>query len=283
MVTRLEEILPHLDVRPLKTISGKTIVLDAMSRLRENDFELLLIEPQHGSTEQRPLVISGYSIISNMMQLKPHDYASFLTSPCVESSLLVGTIGADQDILSLFHVFQSSTFGFALVHRKQGEAEKISVRDLLKLYRLGMFSSKLTALEIATSPIFQLSRGSRLEEALKEMGRRKFRRIQISGTRMIVSDKQILAYLFEQSRLEQISRSEKRLLDGTLEDLDLFESSWVDGSKPIPEVADLLSRKNNECILTDHGIVTPWDLTVKTWELGKLSMTEPSKIPDFGK
>jgi hypothetical protein len=283
LVTILEEILPHLDVRPLKTISGRETVLDAMNKLRENEFELLLIESHHGSTEQRPLVISGYSIISNMMQLKPHDYASFLKSPCIESSLLVGTIGADQDILSLFHVFQSTTFGFALIHRKQGETEKISVRDLLKLYGLGMFSSNLRTVEIATSPIFELSRGSRLEEALKEMGRRKFRRVRISGTRMIVSDKQILAYLFQQSRLGQVSRSERRLLDGTLEALDLSEAPSIDGSKPISEAAEMLSAKNNECVLTDHGIVTPWDLTVKTWELGKLNMTEPSKISNFGK
>jgi len=278
LVTNLEEILPRLDVRPLKTVPGKTIVLDAIQKLRENDFELLLIESLQGSSEARPIVISGYSIVSKMMQMKPRNYASFLNSPCIESSLLAGTISANEDILSLLHVFQSSSFGFALVHGKKRQFEKISVKDLLKLYHLGMFSSKLTILEIETTPVFQLSRGTKLDEALNEIGRRKFRRVQISGTRMVVSDKQILGYLFQQERLGHTLRFENRLLDGTLEDIEHGEVPWIDGRKQIADAAELLSVRNNDCALTDRGIVTPWDLTVKTWELGQLNISEPPRV-----
>jgi hypothetical protein len=273
----LEIILPRLNVRPLRSISGKTIVMDALTKLRENEYDLLLIEPHLRSGEERPLVISGYSIISKMIQQNQNEFGSFLNSPCIDSSLLVGTISSEEDVISLLHVFQSTSFGFALVHRKQSQYEKISVKDLLKLYQLGIFSSSLTVDEISTSPIFQLSRGTKLGESLREIGRRKFRRIQISGTRMILSDKQILEYLFRSERLDHISKLENRLLDGTLEDIEIGEAPWIDGKKQLSEVAELLHQKNNDCALTDHGLVTPWDLTVKTWEWGQLNVLDPSK------
>ena len=266
-------------MRPLKTISGRAIILEAIQKLRENDFDLLLIESPQGSSEARPLVISGYSIVSKMMQMNPHNYAAFLNSPCVESSLLAGTIGATDDLLSLLHVFQSSTFGFALVHGRKSQFEKISVKDLLKLYHLGIFSSKLMVDDVVTSPVFQLSRGTKLDKSLNEIGRRKFRRVQISGTRIVVSDKQILAYLFQQERLGHILRFENRLLDGTLDDIELGEVPWIDGRNLISEAAELLSLKTNDCGLTDRGIVTPWDLTVKTWELGQLNIAKPTLAP----
>ena len=179
------------------------------------------------------------------------------------------------DLQSLFHVFETTTMGHALVHEdevKNGKGHIVTVKDLMKLYQGEFISSRLTIDDVASAPVFALSRGTRLDRALTEMVRRKFRRVQILGTRLLTSDNQILGYLFGEERMKKISNKPERLLDGVLEDVKSVEPLWISGRSNLKDAAVSLVSKMSDCAMSDRGMVTPWDLIVKPWRLGGLTI-----------
>ncbi len=269
----LAEVLNLVGERKPATISAAASVSSAISLMLKNGFQELLIDsvPQSGQTRR---IFSGYSLISKLLSTPPSKYEEFLRSSCGDVSLAVGTISIDSDLLSLFHVYESTTFGFAVIHNASDKIlGKISIKDLLGLFDSGMLSSKLSINDVASQPIFSLPRGTIIVDCLRQMESRKFRKIQLTGTTSIVTDKQILSYIFNDRRLQQISKTPQHLLDYTLEVLDTVQAPWMEGNKNVSEAARMLAEKSHDSLLTEHGIVTPWDLVIKTWRLGELHVS----------
>jgi predicted transcriptional regulator len=257
--------------RRLVKVQASASVVDAMALMRKNNFEQLIIDP---IDHERPLVFSGYSVISKLLDTSPSDYAGFLKSPCLLYCLSSGTIGKDSDLPSLLHVFESTTFGYSMVHDETNHiCSKVSVADLLPLYGEGLLSSDLAIDDVASAPVFSMSIGSKIVSCMREMESRKFRRVRIASGVSVVSDKEILSYLFNENRLESVSRAPQHLLDGTLEDLDAVHGEWIDGKENISKAASYMSDYRHQFLLTDRGIVTPWDLIIKPWRLGSLKIS----------
>ena len=272
-IANLTELITSLEISPSKTVRSDATVASAITLLRNSNFEVLRIEDAHeGFSSSRPITFSGYSIISKLVELHSSSFRSFLAGSCVEGAMGVGTIGDRSDIQSLCHVFESTTLGYALIHdeKRTSGGYIVSVRDLLKLYQKKLISSRLSVNDIASSPVFYLSRGTRLDATLMEMVRRKFRRVQVLGTKQFVSDAQILSHLFGEERMAMISRKPERLLDGVLEDIESIDVQWVNGDSNLADAANLLVSKKVDCATSEKGVVTPWDLIVKPWRLGEL-------------
>jgi hypothetical protein len=271
----LSDVIPLSDSRKLARIPGNSPIKSVIDLLRENNFVPLLIESRSDDDPLKPRVVSGFSIISKIAELPRSSLGAYLESHASESALAIGSIDERHDIISLFHVFETTTLGFAEVHRNNRSTEVIlSIKSLLKLYDHGILSSNLTVEDVASSPLFSLSRGTKLDQTLREMLKRKFRRVQIAGTRIIVSDREILTFLFQKERLEKAAKSPERLLDGTLEQIETNETTWFEGKEKLKDAAKVLSTKEQNSVLTDRGLITPWDLTIKPWRLGELKISD---------
>lgn len=256
----------------LVNLPAHATVVEALALMQKSDFESLVVDP---IDNQRPLVFSGYSVMSKLLDTKPSGYAQFLKSSCLLYCLSSGTISKDSDIPSLLHVFESTTFGFSMVHDEINQIfSKISLNDLLPLFNQDLLSSDLLVDEVASSPVFSMSRGSRIVECMAEMESRKFRRIKVANSSSIISDKEVLSYLFNEPRLERIAKVPQHLLDGTLEDLDPVHAEWIDGRANISKAANYMTDYKHQFLLTDKGIVTPWDLVIKPWRLGNLKISK---------
>jgi len=274
----LVDIVPRVEARRFAKIPAKTPIRSVIEQLRQNDLIPLLIEPSPETLG--PRVVSGYSLVSKIAQLPSSRFGPFLDSPASESSLAIGSIDENEDLVSLLHVFEATTIGFAEVLRNNRSTELIiSVKNLLELYNSGILSSSLILDDVVSSPVFSLSRGTKLAETLRDMLNRKFRRVQIQGTRVIISDREILSFLFSEERLRRAIKSPERLLDGTLEEIDekRNEAYWLDGKKNLREAASVLSTPLHDTILSDRGLITPWDLIIKPWRLGELKIA--SEVP----
>ena len=272
---RISDIIPLSDSIKLTTIPGKSSIISAIDHLRDNNFVPLLIEPRLEEEPPRPRVVSAFSVISKMAQLPPSRLGAFLDSPATETALSIGSIDEGQDLVSLFHVFETTTLGFAEVHRDNRSTEVLmSVKNVLRLYDSNILSSDLVLNDVASSPVFSISRGTKLEKILREMLNRKFRRVQIADTRVIVSDREILSYLFQKDRLKKAEKSPERLLAGTLEEIQTRETPWFEGKVRLKDAAKMLSTKEHDSILTERGLITPWDLTMKPWRLGELRIAD---------
>ena len=175
-------------------------------------------------------------------------------------------------------MFETTSLGFAEVRRDNRAPQIIlSLKSFLPLYESGVFSSTMTLGDVASSPVFSLSRGTKFDQTLREMLHRKFRRVQIAGTEPVVSDREVLSYLFSEDRLKKVAKSPERLLDGTLEEIEGREAPWLEASRKLGDAAKDLLSKDHETVLTDRGLITPWDLTIRPWRLGGLKIGE--KLP----
>ena len=246
--------------------------------MRTDSYEVLLIEPVDN---ERPLVFSGYSVVSKLVDMKPSEYGAFLQSPCLLYCLSAGTVYKESDLVSLFHVFESTTFGFSMIHDEADRIfGKITVRDLLNLFQDGFLSSDLKVEDVVSAPVFSMSKGARVIDCLREMESRKYRKIKIMGTTSVVSDTLIFSHVFDEKRLQRISKTPQHLLDDTLEDLETAQGTWISGKKRISEAAKLLAKSEQGYLLVDEGIVTPWDLIIKPWRMGNLRISSKKGIID---
>ena len=260
----------------MATIPASADVVTALGQMRKNNYDVMLIDP---IDNERPLVFSEYSIISKLLDKDPSEYGAFLRSPCLLYCLSGGTTGRDSDLQSLLHVFETTTFGYAMIHDEIGKIFTIiSVNDLLPLYDEGVLTSNLKVNDVASTPVFSMSRGSKIIDCIHEMTSRKFRKVKLANGRVVISDKEIFSYLFSPDRLQRISKSPQHLLDGTLEDLGGAQVDWIDGSSSIAEAALVMDHTPAKFLLSNGGIVTPWDLIIKPWRLGSLRISKTSQV-----
>lgn len=254
--------------KKVSKIPAAATVTAALLEMAKDNYEVLLIEPVDN---ERPLVFSGYSVVSRLVDIKPSDYGPFLVSPCLLYCLSAGTVYKESDLLSLFHVFESTTFGFSMIHDEANRIMgKITLSDLIPLFETGLLSSNLLVEDVASGPVYSMSKGSRVIDCLREMESRKYRKVKITGTTMVVSDRLIFSHVFDEERLQRISKTPQHLLDDTLEDLEPVQGTWISGKKKISEAAKLLTNTDQGFLLVDEGIVTPWDLIIKPWRMGNL-------------
>ncbi|MHB1867508.1 MAG: DUF294 nucleotidyltransferase-like/CBS domain-containing protein [Nitrososphaerales archaeon] len=255
----------------LAKIPAAATVISALAQMRNDDYEVLLIDPVDN---ERPLVFSGYSVISKLLDAKPSEYEAFLRSPCHLYCLSAGTVGKESDLLSLLHVFESTMFGFSMIHDEADKIfAKITVNDLLPLFQEGLLSSTLLVKDVASAPMFSMSKSAKIIDCLREMENREFRKVKIAGTSSVITDRRILSHLFDEKRLQRISKTPRHLLDDTLEDLDSAQGPRIDGKKSLSEAANLLTKAEHGFLLADDGIITPWDVIIKPWRLGDLRVS----------
>ena len=168
------------------------------------------------------------------------DFSNRLAS-CIAYQL--GTVNKESDLVSLFHVFESTTFGFSMIHDEADRIfGKITVRDLLNLFQDGLLSSDLRVQDVASGPVFAMSKGARVIDCLHEMESRKYRKVKIAGTTSVVSDILIFSQVFDEKRLQRISKTPQHLLDDTLEDLQTAQGTWISGNKGISEAAKIIGE-----------------------------------------
>ena len=80
-------VLKLVGKRKLSLIPAAATVTSALAQMRKDNYEVLLIEPVDN---ERPLVFSGYSVVSKLVDMKPSEYGGFLQSPCLLYCLSAG-------------------------------------------------------------------------------------------------------------------------------------------------------------------------------------------------
>jgi CBS domain-containing protein len=235
------------------------------------------------SAGKKKLVISGYSCLSKLLQSDPQEYKRFLDQPSEAVSVELATISGDSDLADLFSLFDKTRLGFAWVEDTSGS--KIggfaSMRDLLGLYGKSVIRANLTAREVESSPVLSLPGDTTLKQALEKMIKSRVRRVLISETQRIVSDRQIIDYVFCISKLGETSRKPSALLDANLGDLESILPERVSPDAKVNEIAGKLfaNSTKGDCLICEKGLVTPWDMIIKPWRRGKLVFKEPRAEP----
>ncbi len=262
------EALANIFKRTYPVIEPNTQMLLAVSLLRFHQIDALPIgfKPR----QKKRLAVFGYSCLSKLLEMKPRGYGRFLEMPCERAALELSTIDFDESLEALLRVFENTKFGFAWVESKR-LGGFVSLSDLVELYISGVIDTKMTAGEVA-SPIFSLPSESNIKMVLKEMFNHRFRRVFVSGDKGLVADREIISYIFSTKRLSEIAKSPETLLDAHLGDLDRMEPVRIRKSATIRAATLSMKEANEDCLVCERGVITPWDLLMKPFASGQLKI-----------
>jgi len=268
----LTEALPEVFTRTWPQLDPKTQVLFALSLLRSHQIDAL---PLKSRNKENNKFASGYSCLSKLVQADPEEYVIFFRQSVEDVSLELPTIPAEENLESLLNVFSKTRFGFAWSEWKHNPklGGFVSLRDLLSLYSKSVISTDLSIGDIASSNIFSLKSDATLRQALEEMIHRQIRRVLISDTERVISDRQMIYHVFSPARLEGVYANPSTLFDCKLGDLESTEPSKLRGERSVKEAAELV-RGSAGCVICEAGIVTPWDIIMKPWEQNELRISE---------
>jgi CBS domain-containing protein len=276
----VRDALPHIFRRPLHTIESGDFIFVAGTLLdipRRDVFAIAQVKGKDVrlfSRNHRFAGFSGYGLLLRLLRTDPKNYYKFLFQPCERASLLLPCVDADSDLARVFEVMLETRIGWCLA-RKTGEYAMVTLADLLSLYAEDRLATDLNLGDVASSPIFYMDAGARLDEAVRQMIKRRVRRVFLSGTREFVSDREVLMHIFSPDRLNLVKGFPERMLDSRIGDIGPARATRADAGLSVTKTAMAIDTDSGaHCVLTRKGLVTPWDLVMKPWAMGRLKMAE---------
>ena len=266
------QAIPEVFSRTYATLQPGTPVLVALSLLRFQKVDAIPIIL--GGTSSVKVAISGQSSLSEVFANSPSNFAELLEKPCESFSIKLATITVEDDLEKLLRIISRTGFGFACVEEKVGReiCGLVSLRDLLALYNKSIFNSELSLGDIASFPVFSLPGNVTLKSTLGEMLRQGIRRVFISGTEKVVSDRSIINHIFSAAKLNETSNKPYDLLETEIGKIEGSNPTKIDSEANVKEGAELMMQTTDGCLVCEKGVVTPWDLVIKPWKQGKLAI-----------
>ena len=255
--------------RTWPAVDPETRILLAVLLLRSNKVDALpLVLGENDSSR----FVSGFSCLSKLVQTDPTNYKSFFEQSCESVSLGLPTIPAEKNLESLLEAFSNTGFGFAWAEWKHDSRVGgfLALRDLLPLYGKSIINTDLLVRDIASPNILSLDADTSLEQALNKMILRKVRRVLISENQKVISDREIIEYVFSPDRLEKVLENPSTLLEGKLRDLESTRPISLRDEQSVGVAAELLHVEDGGCAICESGIVTPWDVVIKPWKQNRL-------------
>ena len=274
---RLNEAVPGLFGRAVPTVAHGTFTVIAGTLLDIPRREVLLISTADGrvrylSREGKWMAFAGYPLLEKMLATEPKDLYRLLFQPCDGVSIFLDPVRSD-GVGAVLDAFQKTRFGHALV--ESGESfGMVTLADALLLYQEDLLSTGLRLRDVASSPAFSLPGSTSIRQAVRELFRRRVRRVRIEGSNRFVSDREILAHLFSPAGLRTVKDAPEKMLEATLQDAGGMEAVDVDGRARVENAVDIIKPGSGACLTIEGGggVVTPWDLVMKPWGAGELKI-----------
>lgn len=268
---KIVEALPGIFSRTYPVLEPGTELLLAASLLRFHQIDAVPIDFKAG--QKKHFAVLGYSCLANLLKTDPSWYKSFLEQPCERAAQEVATVAADDELGNLLKTFAKTEFGFAWVEGEFEVGALVSLRDVLGLYEYGTLTTPVKVDEVA-SPIYSMSSDATIREALAQMFSHRFRRVFLDkGKERVITDRKIISYVFSATRLEEVANSSKDLLDSHLKEIEAMKPKMIKGNPKLKEAAGAMKSEVEECLVTEKGVVTPWDVVMKPWKMGKLTIS----------
>ena len=274
----IADAFPRLFNRALQTVEAGMSVFVAGTLLdipRRDVFAITSVwgaNPRLLSRNGMHMAFGGYGLLKTLLQTDPKDHYKFLFQPCESVSLPIPCVDSESELSRVFEVMEHTKIGWLLV-RKQTEYAIVTLSDLVPLYSRGVLSTDASLGDVSSAQIFFTTARTRLDLALGEMLARRIRRVFLAGTKKFVSDREILEHIFSPDRLHVAEEYPERMLESTLGEVGYSSAAKVDKDLRVTKLArtfDVVSGAH--CLLTAKGLVTPWDLVMKPWAMGRLKI-----------
>jgi hypothetical protein len=270
---KIGSALPRLLERKYPIVKPSYPLLTVLYLLRIQD--MAAVPVTEDGTKRR--AVFGFSILPKLIELTPKNFDAYLQGPCERASEDLGCFTMNDDVETLLDEFKKRRLGVSLVCgevRGEERTSLVTLVDLLRLYKTKHFTTDMSAVDVA-SPILAMPGRSSVREALQTMFRLRQRRVFISGEPMYISDRSIIErYLSPASLIRDRDGPDTGVLDGRIDGLKKTAPIEVALRTSLQSAAIRLRSEWGPCLLIkDKGaVVTPWDVIMKPWEAGRLTI-----------
>jgi hypothetical protein len=266
--------LPRLLERKYPIIRPSYPLLTVLYLLRIQDMAAVPIT-EDGKSRR---AVFGYSTLPKLIELTPKNFDAYLEGPCERASEELGCFSMNDEVETLLDGFKKRRLGVSLVNGKVGGEERISLVtlvDLLRLYKTKHLASDMHTGDVA-SPILSMPGRSSVREALQAMFKLRQRRVFITGERMYISDRSIIErFLGPASLIRDRDAPDTGVLDARIDGLKKTAPIEVTSRASLQSAALRLRSEWGPCLIVKdrNVVVTPWDVIMKPWEAGRLTLS----------
>ncbi len=253
------------------TVKAGYPLLTILYLLRMDDVDAVPILPL---AKKGSRAVFGFSSLPLFMKLSPRRFAEVLRGPCEAASDELPVVSARAELDSLFEAFRSRRLGFAVVHdgTLASRPGLVGLWDVLRLYGTGALRTDMRAEDVGTK-ILTTPGAITIRDALRTMFRNRHRRVFLPGGRSYISDRSVMNYLFSPTVLEEIGREGGRdALATPITRLVASAPIAVSQRMPARSAALNLRKDRGGCLVAGGRVVTPWDVVMKPWLSGKLTV-----------
>lgn len=276
----LSKLFPGLFSIPRPIVTAEVPVIVAASILSAYEFPIVPLTkaglPEEVREKEVKLfkAIGGQQIIRLMTENEPRDYAEVLWNPCITASMWLGALEFDDSLEKLLRIFELTGFGDARVNNSVPPHALITLDELLSLYRERKLKCKLEVAEVASRVIFE-DPDTGLMEAMRTMCEKRIRRLFLRGQDgVFVTDRNILAFLFSPKSLAVAKTAPESWTDVSISSIPSMKATFVSPQSNVEEVGRMPEAHNGVFLLSDGAaLVSRWDLVVKPWKAGELSLS----------
>jgi CBS domain-containing protein len=213
----------------------------------------------------------GYGILKRVASVNPTDYFKTLWTSSAEFPVWIGSCKFSEPFDNLLQAYNVTKFGGARVVKGSSETI-VTLADVVDLIRDGKLSADMSTEEVSTIPAV-ISTDHLIIDAIRRMLKRNVRRLfTIGGKGDYISDRSIIDFMFSPERLEIARASPEEWINEKISKLGK-KSARRCPEGPLDAAAKMIGDEPDDCLMTEGSkVVSRWDLTVKPWKVGKLSI-----------
>jgi class 3 adenylate cyclase len=216
--------------------------------------------------------LSGYSFLERFMKTKPNDYHDLLRTPSKEIAIWIGSVDFDNSIGEVLRVFEATKFGAARVSDHDIHTV-VTLADLVGAMRNYSLVSDMRVEQVGSRSI-SISSDTEIREAINTMLRFRVRRL-FSQDRPgeFISSRSVIEFMFTPERLQVAERRPEEWCAAKVSVLGTRSAPVVAPSASLNEAARMIGDEPDDCLVSEDGrVISRWDLLVKPWKLGHLSL-----------
>ena len=271
----MEDAFPGVFSRATPVVYAHQPLIFGASLLRFHPIEAALVLAEkldYVKEGTRERFLSGYSILAGLARGKPAESYKWLFDTCANHALSLDVLPADERLECLLGLFNRTRFGFTVI-TQGGERAMVGLSDVLRLYEEGVLDTDVKAKEVASKTITVDGKVT-LQAALRTMFENKVRKLVLRGGKTMVSDREIISYIFSPRKLKQTRDSPQSLAQTRVDEVLPVEVEKVAGDTPLREIALALPRASGNTVICERGVITPWDAVMKPWSTGHLLLSK---------
>ncbi len=282
----LSELFPDLFSVPRPITTPDVPVIVAASVLTTYDAPMLpIVKIGDSPTLEKEGVklfqaIGSFPIISLLMETAPTDYYRVIWNSCTTTSIWIGSLHYRDSLDALLRIFQLTGFGDAKVDGSAAPPALITLNSVVSLFQERKLNCKIPVSEVASKAVM-VDPDITLTEAMNLMCERRIRRVFLRGRHgEFVSDRNVLAYLFSPKALRVARDTPEFWLDLNLRAIQSMKAHTISPDALVEDVGRLVEPGRDVFMLTDGlSMISRWDLVMKPWKLGHLSISPPMRKP----